>query len=44
MLVESDLTLEPLVYFPGEVKERLRMGDLFLREVFEHGKVLYDKG
>ncbi len=44
MLVESDLPLEPLVYSPGEVKERLRLGDMFLRDVFEHGKVLYDKG
>ncbi len=44
MLVQSELPLEPLVYSPGEVKERLRLGDLFLRDVFEHGKVLYDKG
>lgn len=30
------------VYKPEEVKERLRLGDPFIKSIFEEGKVLYD--
>ena len=32
-----------LVLTPGEVSERLIRGDDFIREVMEHGKVLYGR-
>ncbi len=32
----------PLVYTPTEVQERLAMGDDFINEILERGKVLYD--
>lgn len=38
MLVPIDL----LVRRPEEVEERLAMGDSFMREIVEHGKVMYE--
>ena len=35
------MPVSPIVYTPSEVEERLSMGDFFLREVLEKGKVLY---
>lgn len=40
-LVERKLPLDPLVYTPLEFDERLKMGDFFLKEVMETGKVVY---
>jgi len=33
---------DPHVMTPGEVRERLRMGDQFIREIIETGEVLYE--
>ena len=30
------------VYKPEEVEQRLKMGDPFIKMIFEEGKVLYD--
>ena len=43
MRVESDLPLEPLVYSPQELQERLVLGDFFFQDIMEKGKVLYVK-
>jgi hypothetical protein len=31
-----------LVYTPSKLEERLKLGDSFLREIFEKGKVVYE--
>jgi uncharacterized protein len=41
MHVESNLPLEPLVYSPKELNERLALGDFFFQDILEKGKVLY---
>ncbi len=33
--------LEPLVLTPGEIEQRLRIGDQFVAEVLERGELLY---
>jgi predicted nucleotidyltransferase len=35
------LPFEPLVYTPREIRERLRLGDFFIRDILKKGKVLY---
>lgn len=48
--VEIRLKLRPpfpvdlLVRTPGKIRERLRMGDDFIRSILEEGKVLYEAG
>lgn len=34
--------IDIMVRKPGELKKRLKVGDFFLREVVENGKVLYE--
>ncbi|MBI2858543.1 MAG: nucleotidyltransferase domain-containing protein [Chloroflexi bacterium] len=36
-----EISIEPLVYTPIEVKKRLAIGDQFVEEVIEKGEVLY---
>ena len=36
--------MDILVRTPGELEKRLRMGDYFLREITEKGKMLYERG
>ena len=43
MKVESVLPLEPLVYTPREIKNRLKIGDFFFQTIFEKGKIMYEK-
>ena len=43
MKVESDIPLEPLVYTPKEIKQRLNLGDFFVQDIFKKGKLLYEK-
>jgi len=43
MKVKSELPLEPLVYTPKEIKERLDLGDFFFQDIFKKGKLLYEK-
>ena len=36
--------MDIVVRTPQEIQNRLEMGDYFIREVFEQGKVLYERG
>jgi uncharacterized protein len=40
--VRADFPVDLLVRAPQEVRARLQAGDPFLREVTEHGEVLYE--
>ncbi|MBI5140637.1 MAG: nucleotidyltransferase domain-containing protein [Nitrospirae bacterium] len=40
-LMNVDVPVDYLVYKPGEVSERLSMGDPFMKRVFEKGRLLY---
>lgn len=40
-LIERNLAADMLVYRPEEIKERLEMGDPFIKKIFKDGKVLY---
>lgn len=37
------IPLEPLVFTPAEVKQRLKEDDFFIKDIFKHGKVVYEK-
>jgi len=41
-LLEADNPIEPHVYTPSEIKERLDSGDPFIREVLQKGLILYE--
>lgn len=36
--------MDVLVYTPDEMRERLEVGDSFVREILTNGRVLYDRG
>lgn len=36
-----DLPLDLLVYTPNEIQQRLAIGDFFVRDVIDNGKILY---
>jgi predicted nucleotidyltransferase len=40
-LIERNIAADILVYKPEEIKERLEMGDPFIKKIFKEGKVLY---
>lgn len=40
-LIEHNIALDMLVYKPEEIEERLKMGDPFVKKIFENGRVLY---
>jgi len=40
-LISRRIAADMLVYKPEEVKERLAIGDPFLKKIFEKGKVIY---
>ena len=40
-LVDTDLPVDYIVYRPKEVAERLSLGDPFIVDIFNKGKVLY---
>lgn len=42
--IEYRFGLDLIVHAPGSLAERLEMGDCFLQEVLEEGKVLYEAG
>jgi predicted nucleotidyltransferase len=44
LLRPRPFTMDIVVRTPQEVQERLEMGDYFMREVLEQGKVLYERG
>lgn len=37
-----ELPMDFLVYTPEQVERRMTMGDLFVKDILENGKVLYD--
>ncbi len=37
------IPITPLIYSPDEVKERLRIGDDFIKEILNKGVTLYEK-
>lgn len=37
------IPLDILVYTPEQVKRRLAMGDFFVEEILDNGKILYEK-
>jgi predicted nucleotidyltransferase len=39
--LERSYPIDPIVYTPEEIRERLAMGDYFIKEVFAQGKVMY---
>ena len=40
-LVDRHMAVDMLVYKPEEVRERLAMGDPFIKKIFKEGKTLY---
>jgi len=40
--IQANLALDLLVRTPGQVKRRLEMGDSFMRDILERGKVIYE--
>jgi len=36
--------MDIIVRTPQEIEQRLRMGDFFIKEILERGKVLYERG
>jgi len=41
-LIKYKLSTDFIVYKPEEVEERLKIGDPFIKKIFEEGKVIYD--
>jgi uncharacterized protein len=39
--LDRSFPLDPIVYTPEEISERLALGDYFIKEVFDQGKVMY---
>ena len=37
------LALDPLVYTPRELTQRLALGDFFIQEIMQEGRVLYER-
>ena len=40
-LMDTNVAVDYIVYKPEEVKERLSIGDPFIKRIFEDGKILY---
>lgn len=43
LLLPRPFPVDILVRTPGEVEQALARGDFFMREILEHGKVLYER-
>jgi len=43
ILMDRVIPIDILVYTPGQVRERLNLGDFFVKDILTNGKVLYDK-
>jgi predicted nucleotidyltransferase len=41
--VEYDFSLDLIVRTPTQMEERIALGDFFLREIVEKGRVLYER-
>lgn len=42
--VDHHVPVDILVYTPAEVAGRLAVNDLFIKDIFSRGKVIYEKG
>jgi predicted nucleotidyltransferase len=42
MKVKTPMALDLLVRTPEFVAERIKLGDMFMRQIAEHGKVIYE--
>ena len=42
--ISSSMPVDVLVKTPTQVEQRIKSGDVFVREILESGKVLYDAG
>ena len=40
-LIKRNIAADMLVYRPEEIKERLELGDPFIKKIFKDGKVIY---
>ena len=43
LMIKHTFPMDILVRTPQELKERIRKGDFFLKEVLEKGKILYER-
>lgn len=41
--ISNELSVEPLVFTPEELRERIVIGDPFILEIMQKGEVLYDR-
>ena len=41
--IDHQAPIDVLVYTSGEIKERLKMQDFFIKDILENGKVVYEK-
>ncbi len=41
--ISNELSVEPLVFTPEELRERIVIGDPFILEIMQKGDVLYDR-
>lgn len=42
-MIDNNFPFEPIVYTPGEINDRLTLGDFFLQTIMQKGKILYEK-
>ena len=43
LLFGKGIPVDTLIYTPEEIQKRLKLGDFFIRNIIEKGKVLYEK-
>lgn len=43
-IVERKVPFDLLVYTPEEIRDRLKINDFFIEEIFEKGEVIYEEG
>ncbi|MEA2064765.1 MAG: nucleotidyltransferase domain-containing protein [Patescibacteria group bacterium] len=43
MLLDRAIPLDILVYTPQEIKKRISLGDFFIKNIIQQGKILYAK-
>ena len=41
-LIDRTVPCDFLVYTPQEIKKRLTLGDFFIKEILEQGKIMYE--
>ncbi|MBA4320750.1 MAG: nucleotidyltransferase domain-containing protein [Flavobacterium sp.] len=41
-IANSDKQFDPIVLTPGEVRQRLKMGDFFIKDILTKGKLVYE--